>query len=800
MSDKDELPELASTAGRLQQKQTTLPAERAQAQPFTAPPSASEFARFLAALYRHKWLVVLAVILGLGAGLGASRFFHPEYVAQGKVWIEGSSREGDNQGPIRAMELLKSYAWVELLKSYTVLDYVVKEQRLFIEAGEFQAFDSFELSDRFRPGDYRLTISRDGKNFTLLTAEGQEIQKGAVGDSIGKPVGFSWLPAAWVVKPGRILDFTVNNPRDVARQLADKLDATMVDDGRFLSLSLSGRNPERLAATMNSMMKRYVEVAAQLKRAKLDELTKILEEQRNYAERNLRDSEMSLEAFRVQTITLPTSESNPVTPGLQVTRDPVFAHFFQMNVDAEDLRRDDDALTNILTQASAGTLAIDALASVPAAQTDVQLRDLITELTAKRAELRALERRYTSEHPPVKALQTTIANLEKTLIPNAVRELQAQLKAREASLESSINTASVELRQIPPRAIEEARLQRRVEIAATLHGNLRQRYEEARLAAVSSLPDIRILDAATVPSAAVKDLRPLVIAGFAAAALALALLGVLLRDRSDRRVRYPEQITAGMGLPILGAVPHLNGGFASPTRESAAQFAEALRELRLAVLHAYGGAEPLTISLTSPESGDGKSMIAASLAGVFADQGYRVLLIDGDVRRGVLHRTLSARRAPGLTDYLIGDLPMHDVVQPTSAGFWLIGSGTRMHNSPELLGSRAMSHLIRDLSKDYSVIIVDTPPLSAGVDAYVLGTATANMLLVLRTGSTDGVLAEAKLNLLDRLPVRVLGAVLNDVPRTRIYRYYSYASGYETSTELTAPWQIIPASAGDSLS
>jgi capsular exopolysaccharide synthesis family protein len=250
-----------------------------------------------------------------------------------------------------------------------------------------------------------------------------------------------------------------------------------------------------------------------------------------------------------------------------------------------------------------------------------------------------------------------------------------------------------------------------------------------------------------------------------------------------------------MGLPILGAVPHIKGTMLTASSEGLAQLAEAFRELRFAILHAHGSAGPLVLSLSSPESGDGKSMVAANLATVFADQGQRVLLIDADVRRGSLHRSLGLRRTPGLTDYLMGRLGLEDVTHKTETGFSVILSGTRLQTGPELIGSPAMAHLIRDMRSKYSVIIVDTPPLSAGVDAYVLATLTTNLLLVLRTGVTDAQLAEAKLALLDRLPVRVLGALLNDVPRSRAYRYYSYASGYQPEDELLNALQITGANA-----
>ena len=95
-----------------------------------------------------------------------------------------------------------------------------------------------------------------------------------------------------------------------------------------------------------------------------------------------------------------------------------------------------------------------------------------------------------------------------------------------------------------------------------------------------------------------------------------------------------------------------------------------------------------------------------------------------------------------------------------------------------------MPRLISQLRPSYEVIIVDSTPLAAGVDAFVLGTVTGTLVLVLRTGRSDRDLARAKLDVLDRLPVRLLGAVINDVRWGSDYRYYSYyLPGYELTDE-----------------
>jgi capsular exopolysaccharide synthesis family protein len=165
--------------------------------------------------------------------------------------------------------------------------------------------------------------------------------------------------------------------------------------------------------------------------------------------------------------------------------------------------------------------------------------------------------------------------------------------------------------------------------------------------------------------------------------------------------------------------------------------------------------------------------------------GHRTLVIDGDVRRGTLHQLMGTTHKPGLTDFLAGHGTRADVIQHTRYPLLdMIGCGSRGEAGPKLLGSPAMAELVESLKPLYDVILIDSPPLGACVDPMILGTLTRNMVMVLRTGTTDRTMAESKLDILDRLPVRVLGAILNDVSASGPYRYYSYMTGYEVVEEL----------------
>jgi capsular exopolysaccharide synthesis family protein len=743
--------------------------------------------RYLAAVRRHRWLVLGVTLVGGVLGLAASRFVDPTYQAQATLWVEQPGQ--DKQGPIQTDQLLESSGWRDLLYSYVVLDHVVSDERLFIRTdppSDHEAFAKFKLQPRFIPGDYRLEVSSDGRTFTL-SSNGTVLEQGRVGEPVGQKAGFDWAPTAKILQPKRVLDFEVVNPRDVSVQLASQINATPPQKGgNFMRLSLAGTDATEISHTLNAVAERYVSVAADLKRAKLVQLTDLLEEQLEYAAQNLRDAESALKTFQIQTITLPSDQGTPVAPGLQATQAPVMSRYFEMKVQRDQLQQDREAIERILTEARSSPAALDGLVMVSSVQNAPALMGALTERDKARAGLRVLLERYTPEYKDVKEAKANLETLERQTIPQLARELTSQLLARESEFDSTIGSASAELREIPSRSIEEARLVRQVATAENLHKMLKNRYEEARLAAVSSIPDIRILDRAVVPFRPVQDQRPMLIALGFLGSFGLALVGVILVDRIDPRVRYPEEITGGMGLAILGAIPNVKH-LESPggRNETTAHAAEAFRELRLNLIYAHGTAGPLLLTITSPGSGDGKSFTTSNLALAFADQGYRTLVIDGDIRRGSLHRTLGGRRAPGLTDFLAGEATKEEVLQSTDfPNISFIGAGTRMARGPELLGSAAMSRLLLDLRGQFDAVLVDSAPLGAGVDAFALGTHTRNLLLVVRTGSTDRALAQAKLELLDRLPIRLLGAVMNGTPSdSGIYRYYSYLPGYEVEEE-----------------
>jgi capsular exopolysaccharide synthesis family protein len=746
------------------------------------------WARYIAATRRYKWLILLLTIAGVCTGIIGVRFLVPEYQASATVWVAETS-SGNARGPIRAEELLSIRAWPELIRSFAILDKVVHRERLFLHlehAADSAVFSSFGLANQMRPGEYDLHVS-PSHQLTLVTTDGMVLDSGAVGDSIGEKVGFLWRPEPQSLRPETTVRFEITTIRGAAARLRDRVTIQTTDRSSLLSVSLTGSEPEKVALTLNALLDEFVATAAELKKRSLVENAAVLREQLDYAYRELQAAELEYETFRVNTITLP-SEGTAVAAGVEITRDPVFNAFFEQRVELDRTRRDLESLERFLASDPARKGDFNSLWGIPAVETyGEELRAALNDLATKEAALRAMRAVYTSEHPTVREAERVIAALRSEFAIPLIATLASQLRERKNDLDARLAGTSRELRQIPIRTIEEQRLIRNVAVRENLYTLLKNRFEEARLAEASSLPDLSILDRAAPPQVPTGNTGARLILLCAAGGLALALALALLLDRFDHRVRYPDQITREMGLVILGAVPVLSRKAGGVDVQAASQVVESFRSIRLSLFHALGGHQPLQFAVSSPGIGEGKSLVSANLALAFAEVGYATLLIDGDIRRGGLHKMFGVERRPGLLDCLGGAASLDSVLKTTGhSNLTILPSGTRQQNGPELLMGSGLARMMGALRGRYDVIIVDTPPLGASIDPFALGAAAGNMVLVMRSGETDRKMAMAKLEILDRLPIRLVGAVLNDIESTGAYKYYSYLDGYEMEEEADA--------------
>ena len=738
----------------------------------TAPETAGvPWARYIDALKRHALLILALTAAGSALGLLAARRVQPVYDVPSTVWI--ASGVAPQSGPIQPQQLLPPASWIELLRSYAIVDPVVHKLRLNVayrQPGDSIFFGGFESLPSLRPGAYVLKIESGGR-YVLSTAKGIAVERGAVGDSIGRNMGFGWAPDARLLTPGRVLTFSVSTPRSTSVALLSRLRSSLPDNGQFLTITLSGSDPNSTATTLNAWVERFVASSGDLKKGHLLEFKKILNDQLGLAESQLRTSEIQLERFRVSTITLPSG--GPLGAAAQAS-DGTIAGYFQQKGALSEVENERIALEQMIANAKGGPLNPQAFLMLPSVLTNTpQLRAAIEELSSRQAALRTEQQFLTDANPRIKQLSETVRVLQYETIPQIVKSVVQTLRTRERDLNARLETQSQELRAIPSRTIEDMRLARQVAASENLYSVLKARYEEVSLAEAQTIPDLSVLDFAVPPMHPNSNDAPRLFLLAVLASIGIAAGIALLHDRVDPRFRYPEQATHELGLTIAGTVPQLrpnrNGEFQV---DLMSQVVESFRTLRLAVRYDFPANGPVVLAVSSPSKDDGKSLVSSNLALAFASAGHRTLLIDGDVRRGALHSTFDIQVTPGLVEYLSNGTGVDAVVKSTSSeNLFLLPRGTRASRAPELLVSDKMSALIETARQKFEVVIIDSPPFIAGVDAYALGAAAGNILIVLRQGVSDRKLAAAKLAVLDRLPIRILGAVINGIPAGGMYRY-----------------------------
>ncbi len=781
-SPNPNLPDIGRPIG-VPEVAPTVQATLAPPAPYAEEEFGIDWGRYLAALRRYKWMILGLTVLGTVGGVFGSRFIRPDYSTTAKIWIEPNPGQ---RGPIRARELLDEEAWSELLNTWVVLDSAALKAKLYLKTApaDSAVFETFDLREPYTPGEYALTLTPDGRQYVLRSGA-TAVETGTPGDSIGRSVGFVWTPAPAVLKDGRTISFSVTTVRAAAAAIVPHLAPRLTGGGNFLTISYTGKDPQQVTTTLNAVVDQFVSVAAEQKTRKLTAQLDALEEQVDLAGADLRQKENALENFRVRTITLP-NEGVPVAAGLASTQPTVMTNYFQQRLALDALQQDRRALEGALARTATTSTTIEAFQAIPKVQTSPELSSALQQLAAEEAQLRTDLFVYTEDHRLVQDRKQKIQSLRTRTIPQLAQGLIAEIGIQEQALEEQLGTASRELQQIPSRTITEQRLTREKNSAEVLFQQLQNNYEQTKFALASTIPDVSLLDAAGRARPTSNTAPQIWLLGFLGS-LGAGILLALILDRLDRRVRYPDQVTRDLGLTILGAIPAIRKvKVGKRDTEEASQVVEAFRTIRLNLAHSYGAAGPVLLTVSSPGPGDGKSLVSANLALSFAEAGYKTLLLDGDIRRGELHRMFGLNRQPGLLDFLTQEATLDEVLKPTThRGLTVLPCGTRRHRGPEMLGSPPMTELMAEVKSRFNAIVVDSPPLGAGIDPFVLGTATGHMLLVLRSGETDRQMAEAKLRLMDRLPIRMLGAVLNDIQTQHgTYRYYSYVYGYTADDEV----------------
>jgi succinoglycan biosynthesis transport protein ExoP len=626
------------------------------------------------------------------------------------------------------------------------------------------------------------------------------------------------------------------------------LNITVGKKDDIIAVSLNSPYPSEAAQIVNALVESYIEYHATRKRSTVLEVLKILQK-----EKVKRDKQLS-EKFKQM---LEFSKTSGVLSLDNNSEHIVFQRLAK--------------LSEALTEAQLATInaradyeAALSMKSEPAkikqfamAQPNVGVRvsvndmetQLLSELKALEAELKNVKLYCTEEHPSVQALRSKVNHIKGQLAEQAKQYADAYIevmrlrwetaKQREDELLTSFASQREAAEDLSVKATEYSVLQSELKRTERLCEILDDRIKELNVTEDVGALNISILE---VARPAIKPTKPQK-ARIMSIALALGLIFgcslALLRDWLDYRLRSADEISAVLGLPVLGIIPTMSEGatiadhsqkvwlkfkpmltkayltiypvishiiskgkikvsdITSPIQiegntiserqtilergqkvrlKPKSVIAEAYRTVRTAVFFGVPKGKAQTILVTSPAAGDGKSTLASNLAIAMAQAGQKTLILDADFRKPMQHKIFQIDNKMGLSSILAG---RHNPAEATQVGpverLDLMLSGPEVSNPSEMLNSDTFTEMLKDLSERYDRIIIDSPPVAPVADSKILGALCDITLLVLRAEKSTRRHSQHARDGLLSVGAHILGAVVNDVSRKA--GRYGYYSG-----------------------
>lgn len=710
-------------------------------------------------LIRHAGRIAAVTVACAALGAAYALVTKPVYKADIAVQVESggsdlrSMAEGGLVGGLGGLFDVKSTddGEMEILRSRLVTEPVVDAQHLHIEArprrvpvigaiaarfnrglstpgllgiggfvwgGERIDVSAFDVPRDFHAHTFVVT-SLGGGRYRLSGADLDRDAEGTVGEAlrVNTAAGSVMLRVAGIeAETGAQFVVRADSKQVVLAELQKRL--TIANRGKdqsgVIGVSYESRDPARAAAVLNAIADNYVQQNANRKAATAEKSLAFLSDQVPTVERRLRAAEDRLNAF-------------------------------QASHEIVDLTEQAKAM---LTQSTA-------------------VQTSLFELEQKRL---ALASTLTPAHPELAALDRRIA-----------------------AARAQIGTVNEAIRRLPDAQRNVVRLRRDVTVQTEIYVGLLNSVQQLRLATASKLGNVRVIDRAIVPDEPVRPKPALVTVIAALAGLVLGTGAVIGRAALFGGVTDPAEIERDTHLNVMATIPQSIAQRRLSQRDAVADggipllslarpnepAVEALHSLCTALrFHLMDWPEGNRVLITGPSAGVGKSFVSANVAALLGQSGKRVLLIDGDLRRGELARRFGMRPHIGLSTVLRGGVTSVDAItREVAPNVDLLPAGPRADRPVELLSSDRLATLLTRVARDYDVVLVDAPPLLPVTDAVVLAAHADTILLVARSGvtSTGELIQSAKR--IERVGARTTAAVFNGFqPGLRSARYGNYGA------------------------
>lgn len=770
---------------------TNLPGHTAQA---------GEIKRYLRIAQKRKLLILISATIILFVWVAYTITFQskPVYTATALLTFE-DPRNISAVTDYRSSNIGKA----GLVKSTSLLNDVAKILKLTVSIktenfGRDDVFSYLVVDEETIPGDYKLV--KQGTKYDLFF---KNVEKGL---DEKKVVSFEsqdtvkinkldFVVASNISEP--MIEFKVKTFESTVQTLKNQIEFNMDRSKTLLSISGTFGSPHAAANIVNTLVDNYVELLRNMQRFKTSEVIKILDNEMELAKSDLEIANDKLKRFREQ---YPWVSLTPTASG-QITQIGGYEsnkHDTQQKIG--DLKTLNDKLDDasdlnekiIVTQELLTYLGTEDRPLIPA------FKSQYAELNGKR---NLLLNNYSPTHPLVtqneEEFQTLILKIR-----NASEDHIADLRGQIDQITTNIQEEKIKIKKLPLKEIELAELLRDKEVKNNLYGTIQTRYNRAKIQNEVEVSDVSIIDRAAPPplqSVMSNLIRKSLLGVFVALGGGLGLAVVL--EFFSKTVENAEELQSRIKFSVIGSIPLIedenekSNNFQDPKNKKESKLitldysptfeSEAYRDLRTKILYMNQNKKSSSFLITSLKPGEGKSLTAANIAVTFAQQKISTVLIDGDIRRGVLHNVFGNKKKPGLSDFIVSNATIdyaniNKLIQSTFVpNLFLITAGSPVPNPTELHGSERMRDFISVLKSRFGMVIIDTPPFRGGSDSIILSNVVDSIIILVRANYTNVEELEEKIGQYPFFHEKILGVILNmakiDAKKTQYqYTYYHY--------------------------
>ncbi len=564
---------------------------------------------------------------------------------------------------------------------------------------------------------------------------------------------------------------SINDPKYFAESIRDKiLVDTPFKQADILEVSYEDYIPQRTKDFINLLSKEYLKQALQRKTQEATFTLKFVNEQLKKIKANLEKASKKLEEFKQKNKTIDVKES--------ITQ--LSSKLAEYENQSSILKMKIDGIKNIIYQIKKGKLETLTLAGLGVE--DQSIGNLIAELQQSLIKQKELLKDYTPSHPEVKKIAIRINQL-KSIITKSINNILTNLKAQKRIIDKKLAKLEIKLKKFPKKEQNYIGLERNFLFNEKFYTYLMEKKTETEIKKAATISKNRILDTPLLPKEPIKPKRKLIIIVGLIGGLILGIFIAFLRAFLNDTIENESEIKEKTKAPFLGSIPKFkttkNERKLIILDEPKSPTAEAFRNIRTNLQFMLKKDKGNVISITSTISKEGKTSIAANLAGALHLVKKRVILINLDLRKPTLHTLFDIPNNKGISNYLTNKASINEIIYKTKYNYIdIIPAGPIPPNPNELIDSKELYELINKLKREYDYIILDTPPIGLVSDTKIIIKNSDLTIFTLRANYSK----KDFINLINELYLDKihLAIVLNDISiKNKGYGYaYGYGYGY----------------------